>query len=290
MRKVAAMGDTENTNIRAELTGELNAVLLALNNDEVPDEGRIENLEALFKQYFVLRQSKRSQKIQVKFDNVLPQKRGGNSISDPRFSDAENLKLLKRMVMEKLITVEEDRPEYPFLSYLQDIGYAAGVEIETEDAEAPKKYFMLTSRGWHALSLKKNLTLLQKTDPLFRLPKKMITDPKEWTETTFRNAVRLQEFFRKWAEPDYMIFPDASVPQLLFGCPVRETSAVQYCCSGLFDPEIDGTEEWRVSLMADSDEVDELIVVAQTPEEEQSLKKHQKLWSAQAVKKQHSYH
>ena len=261
---------------------ELEHILKQLRQGNVPDKETVSGLQQLFQEYLdtcrkaktipedthPLEGSKKTGK--VIWRNVLPD---GQAVCMPEedfFGNTNNIKLLKRLVLKKLIPETEIAGDTSLVDYLAEAGYVAAVSMDSEALS--QRYYLLTTKGWHCLSDERVREILTEKDPSFVFPKKVLSNPENWTEPTFFKLARMQKYFEGLGITDYMIFADQKEPQMQFGCEIRDSYSVSYCFAADFDGNLEVKESARLYELGRSDKVDELVVIVHSKEEENRLK------------------
>ena len=276
---------SEQSPVCANLKRELEELLANLQHGIIPEEDIISVLKQSFQKYNdEIREIKAKNKHEQEEEDkrrLLAEKRKQVIFSDilPTESDApfdtkylqvlENVRLIKYLVLQKLVTDIYEDGYAQFIGYLMENGYIAKATVKVLDET--REYHMLTSKGWHMLRQKNNFEAARTTDLSFGLPKKMLSEPATWEKEMFLQAAVLRKYYEEKGVSEFAIFTDSD-ERMLFGCEIRDSYSVSYCFAACFVQEREKSEATILYEIAKSDKIDELTVMLLDRDEEKRLK------------------
>lgn len=270
------------------LKTELEKILKNLEDGIIPSRNEIADLKNIFNNYFKaeaasnrdgremlnehdVEKEKKKGKNQtvVQFKNVLAE--GTDTIlEDNVVEEVRNVRFLKRLVLQKLILCNTALEQESFISYLNQNEYITVVSVNLMGRT--KKYYMLTSKGWKMVTDQENMKSLQRVDPSFLIPNKIIMNTEEMPNEMLIQAAILHKYYEDKGIAEYIILPCEGEEKFLYGCEMRDTFSIHYSSTACFVPENEKREAAILYKTANSDKIDDLTVVVRSEAEETQLK------------------
>lgn len=261
---------------------ELQNILHNLQEGIIPEEKMVLRLEQVLKEYLSVCEYHRDNTLIISaqdetpdtarffFKNVLPDESDNYLLKETFLADMQNVKFLKRLFFRKLLPEAVNEATKAFIEYLLENGCITLVSLEVFGVM--RSYYFLTTKGWHCLRHKETKDFIRKQDASFILPEMMFSDPEVWKEETFKKVIWIQQYYASIGMEDYYIFKDRCVPQMLFGCEIRDSHTVSYCFAANFENALEKQEIAALYEIGQSDKVDELVIIVPSQEDEKRLK------------------
>ena len=274
---------------KEDVKAELEAILQVLLAGQVPEKKKNDNLQRVFQEYFQecrkIQETSRAivkeieSKADIHWEDVLPQKGEELSVEKNLLSDPDNYRFLIKLIMEKLCPAPT-QGETSFINHLKNLGILTSVDLDGQNN------YLLTTKGWKWIVAESVKNFLEKLNSSFVFPSKLIPDLSAWTASTFYQLNLIKKYYERTRIHDFMIFTDGKNRNILMGCEIKDSYAVNYCCAVDNEGNISQEEASRIYELGSDDKIDEIVVVVHTEDEENRLKLQKGLDSRNLTKLQ----
>lgn len=272
-----------------DVKSELEAILQVLLAGQVPERKTNDNLQRVFQEYFQEHRKKQeaSQTVEkelkskedIHWKDVLPQKGEELLVEENLLSEPDNYRFLQKLIMAKLFPVPTNG-DTSFIGYLENLGLLTSVDLEGNTT------YLLTTKGWKWIADESVKKVLGEINFSFVFPRKLIPDLSVWTASTFYQLKLIKKYYERNGISDFMIFTDDKNQKIQFGCEIKDSYAVNYCCAVDNEGNISQEEASRIYELGRDDKIDEIILIVHTEDEENRLKLQKGLDSRNLTKLQ----